>query len=138
MIVLIIHNIPEGMLTFITSVESPSLGIKIATAIALHNIPEGMIIAVPIYYASLSRKSALIKVLIASLSEVTGALVAWIVLGSIINNTTISIIMIFVAGIMITLAIEDIFPEARKYNEYKYMIYGLLLGIIIVNITILL
>lgn len=36
-----IHNFPEGLATFMATLEDPSLGIAIAFAIAIHNIPEG-------------------------------------------------------------------------------------------------
>ena len=39
-ITLILHNIPEGITTFISSTANGYLGIKLSLAIALHNIPE--------------------------------------------------------------------------------------------------
>lgn len=57
MVVLIMHNLPEGVITFISSYKDLNLGIKIVVAIALHNFPEGIAIIVPIYYATKSRKS---------------------------------------------------------------------------------
>lgn len=47
MITLILHNIPEGIITFICSIHNPQLGIKLSLAILMHNIPEGISIAVP-------------------------------------------------------------------------------------------
>ena len=44
---IILHNIPEGIITYITVSENISLGVSLAIAIALHNIPEGCS-----YYAS--------------------------------------------------------------------------------------
>ena len=41
-----LHNIPEGMATFMASNKDKSLGIALTIAIALHNIPEGMAIGV--------------------------------------------------------------------------------------------
>ena len=43
MITLIMHNLPEGILTFLTSISNINLGLKISFAIALHNIPEDCI-----------------------------------------------------------------------------------------------
>ncbi len=40
-----IHNFPEGIATFATAVENPTLGIAIAVAIAIHNIPEGIAVS---------------------------------------------------------------------------------------------
>ena len=34
------HNLPEGLATFIGAVSSPVAGVAIALAIALHNVPE--------------------------------------------------------------------------------------------------
>ena len=50
MIVLILHNLPEGIATFLSSYHSIDLGLRLSIAIMLHNIPEGISIAVPIYY----------------------------------------------------------------------------------------
>ena len=58
MIVLIFHNMPEGIATFLSSYQDLSLGIKLAIAIMLHNIPEGISIAVPIYYSTRNKKLA--------------------------------------------------------------------------------
>ena len=42
MIAIIMHNIPEGIVTFIVSNKDIMLGLSICIAIALHNIPEGI------------------------------------------------------------------------------------------------
>lgn len=41
MITLIIHNVPEGVIVFISSYSDNILGMKLALAVSLHNIPEG-------------------------------------------------------------------------------------------------
>jgi len=53
-----IHNFPEGLATFIAALSDMNLGISTAVAIAIHNIPEGIAVAVPIYYATGSRRKA--------------------------------------------------------------------------------
>ena len=55
-----------------------------------------------------------------------------------INSVLISAILILVAGIMITLAIEVILPKALKYNQKFYLNIGLGIGIILVLINYLL
>lgn len=57
-IVIAIHNFPEGMVTFLTALEEPALGLPIAIAIAIHNIPEGISVSVPIFYATGNRAKA--------------------------------------------------------------------------------
>src|SRR4030066_216184 len=44
-----IHNFPEGMATFYSSLSDIELEIAIAVAIAIHNIPEGLAVSVPVY-----------------------------------------------------------------------------------------
>ena len=44
---LLLHNFPEGVLTFFAGTADPALGLRTAAAIALHNIPEGLAVAVP-------------------------------------------------------------------------------------------
>jgi|LFRM01.1.fsa_nt_gb ZIP family zinc transporter len=43
MLAIIIHNIPEGMATFMTTTNNLKLGFYLAFTIALHNIPEDCI-----------------------------------------------------------------------------------------------
>ena len=138
MIALMLHNLPEGMATFLSSYTNINLGIKLSIAIMLHNIPEGISIAIPIYYATNSKWLAIKHTLISGLAEPIGAILAFILFNNIINNLIISIILIIVAGIMIFLSINKIFKEIIKYNEYKYIKYGLLVGIIFILLGVIL
>ena len=134
MIAMILHNLPEGIITFLSSTINIKLGIKLAIAIMLHNIPEGILIAVPIYYGTKSHKKAFISTLISGLSEPFGAILSYIFLYRFINNTIISYILIFAAGIMITISIDEIFKEIKNYPK-RSIIYGILSSIILVIIT---
>lgn len=115
MIALILHNIPEGIITFLTTSKNTSLGLYLTSSIALHNIPEGMIISIPIYYGEKSRKKSIIYTLIAALSEPLGALISYLFLYN-INNYLFGIILSITAGIMIYLSIYEI-----KYCKEKKM-----------------
>ncbi len=130
MIALMMHNLPEGILTFLSSIIDIKLGIRLSIAIMLHNIPEGIAIAVPIYYATKNKYKAVKATLISGLSEPLGAIIAWIFLRNYINNLIISIILLFVAGLMISISINDIFEEANKYSR-KSIIIGILLASIL-------
>ena len=138
MIALMIHNFPEGIATFMTAYNDLSMGISLGIAIMLHNIPEGISIGVPIYYSTGSKGRGLLYSFISGLAEPLGALMAFIVLKRFINDVTISMVLILVAGIMITLAIDEMLPEANKYQKHKQNIFGLILGLILVLINVLL
>ncbi|MBR1413848.1 MAG: ZIP family metal transporter [Bacilli bacterium] len=135
MITLMLHNLPEGIATFMSSYNNINLGIKLSVAIMLHNIPEGISIAVPIYYATNNRLLAIKKAFISGLAEPLGAILAFIFLHNYINDSLINIVLILVAGIMITLSINEILPQALKYKENKYIYLGLLIGAIIIIIN---
>ena len=134
MIALIIHNIPEGILTFLTSTVNIKLGLKLSLAIMMHNIPEGIAIAVPLYYSTKSKSKTIKNVLISGLSEPFGALLAYLFLYRFMSNTLISIILLFVAGIMISISINDILEEAKEYSG-KHIFIGIILGIILIILT---
>ena len=123
MVALMIHNMPEGVLTYLSSVIDIQVGIKMGIAIMLHNIPEGIAIAIPIYYATKSRKKAIKATFISGLSEPIGAILAWLFLSHFISDFMMSIILLFTAGLMISVAINDIFEEANKYPR-KYILIG--------------
>lgn len=131
MIALMIHNLPEGILTFLTSTIDIKLGLKLSLAIMMHNIPEGIAIAIPIYYSTNSKYKAIKNTLISGLSEPLGALLAYLFLYRFISNTMISIILLFVAGIMISLSINDIYKESKKYSD-KYLLIGFIIGLIFI------
>lgn len=138
-VVLIMHNLPEGIITFLTSENDLNLGIKIALAITLHNIPEGICIAVPIYYSTKSWNRAVKTTLISGLSEPLGAILAYFFLYKYITTDILNIIFILVAGIMISLAINEILKESIKYSEKhnKYIYVGIFIGIIFFIISLL-
>ena len=138
-IVLMLHNIPEGIITFLTSSNDLKLGLKVAIAITLHNIPEGICIGVPIYYSTRKVGKAIKTTLISGLSEPLGAILAYLFLYKYINNTILNVIFILVAGIMISLAINDILKESLKYSNKnnKYIYVGFIIGIIFFVISLL-
>lgn len=131
MIALMIHNIPEGILTFLTSSVDIKLGVKLSIAIMMHNIPEGIAIAIPLFYSTKSKIKAIKNTLISGLSEPFGALLAYLFLYRFMSNTLIGVILLFVAGIMISISINDIFEEAKNYSG-KNILLGIFLGIILI------
>ena len=124
MIAIILHNIPEGIITYLSSETNIKLGLSLTIAIALHNIPEGISIAVPIYYAKKSRGKAILYTLTSALSEPLGALLAYLFLSKIMNNFIMGIILSIVAGIMIQIALYELIPTSLKYkNKFKTILF---------------
>lgn len=132
MIALMLHNFPEGIATFMASYEDLSIGIPLAIAIMMHNIPEGISIAIPIYYATSSKKKAIYNTFISGITEPIGALIAYLFLSKYISMVTISFVLLFVAGIMVTLSINDLLKESLSYNIKKPLIIGIISGVLVI------
>ncbi|MBD3352018.1 MAG: hypothetical protein GF364_11080 [Candidatus Lokiarchaeota archaeon] len=134
---LFIHNIPEGIATFSASLSEPALGLEITIAVAMHNIPEGICVAVPIYLATDDKRKAIGYAAISGLAEPAGALIAAIVLSSILTETTLVAILAWVAGIMIYISVDTLIPTAKNM-EYKHTsIIGFSIGMIAMGITLI-
>ena len=101
----------------------------------LHNIPEGIAISIPLYYSGVGRKKTCFYTLLSGLSEPVGALLAYILLKNFISDIFLSFVLIFVAGLMISLSLNDILKEVKSYRDNKHMIIGFLLAIVIFIIS---
>jgi ZIP family zinc transporter len=132
-----LHNLPEGLATFIAAVENPSIGISIAIAIAIHNIPEGVAIAIPIYFATKSRKKALLYSFLSGLSEPLGALLGIFILTYFVSDLWFGVIFGLVAGIMVYISLDELLPTAEKYGEHHLAIYGLISGMLVMAISLI-
>lgn len=130
MIAIILHNIPEGIATFVATNNDLKLGVSLAIAIAMHNIPEGISISVPIYYSTGSKSRAFLYTFVSALSEPFGALITFLFLKNVINDTILGILFSSIAGIMLQISLCELLPTARKYNEKKYLIFFCFLGVL--------
>ena len=133
-----IHNFPEGLATFASALQDPSIGISIAVAVAIHNIPEGIAVSVPIFYATGSRKKAFIYSFLSGLAEPVGALIGFTLLMPFFNDMTFGILFAVVAGIMVFISLDELLPAAEEYGEHHLSIYGLIAGMMVMAISLLL
>ena len=133
-----IHNFPEGLATFVSALQEPSVAIPIVTAIALHNIPEGIAVSVPIYHATGSKIKAFKYSFLSGLAEPVGAIIGWLILMPIMNDVVFGIIFAGVAGIMVFISFDELLPSAREYGEHHLSIYGLISGMAVMAVSLLL
>jgi ZIP family zinc transporter len=133
-----IHNFPEGLATFISALQEPSIAIPITVAIAIHNIPEGIAISVPIYYATGDRKKAFMYSFLSGLSEPIGALVGYLILMPFLNDIMFGVIFASIAGIMIYISLDELLPSAQEYGEHHLSIFGLISGMAVMAVSLLL
>ena len=137
MIVIILHNIPEGIVTFIVSNKNIMLGVSICIAIALHNIPEGISIAVPIYYSTNSKLKAIFYTFISAISELLGAILTYLFLAKYINDFILGLILSFTAGIMMQISFNKLLPTGNSYNTKLAKIF-FIIGFIFMLLSLLL
>ena len=134
MIAIMLHNIPEGIATFMTTSNNFNLGLSLCIAIACHNIPEGISIFTPIYFATNKKGKALLYCLISGISEPLGAVLAFLFLSSFINNFIMGILLSLIAGIMLHISFYELLPTAKKYNNkliyYLFIIIGIIFMLI--------
>jgi zinc transporter, ZIP family len=135
-IAITIHNFPEGMATFISTVSEINLGIAVAIAVAIHNIPEGIAVAIPAYCASGSRKKAFLYSLLSGAAEPLGAVFAFLFLAPYLTETLLGLMFAGVAGIMIYISFDELLPTARQYGEHHLTIYGLLSGMLVMGVSL--
>ncbi|MCD4664793.1 MAG: zinc transporter ZupT [Bacteroidales bacterium] len=133
-----IHNFPEGLATFTAALTNPSLGIAIAVAIAIHNIPEGIAVSVPVYYATGNKKKAFILSFTSGLAEPVGALVGFLILMPFLSPVVFGILFAAVAGIMVFISLDELLPSAQEYGEHHLSIYGLIIGMVVMSLSLLL
>lgn len=133
-----IHNFPEGLATFVSAQQEPSLAIPIVFAIAIHNIPEGIAASVPIYYATGSKKKAFFYTLASGLAEPIGAVFGYLILMPFMNDVLYGLLFAAVAGIMVFISLDELLPSAREYGEHHLSIYGLVAGMMVMAISLLL
>ena len=132
-----IHNFPEGLATFTAALTDPGLGIPIAVAIAIHNVPEGIAVSVPIYYATGDKKKAFWYSFLSGLAEPVGALIGYLILMPFLSPTLFGILFAGVAGIMVFISIDELLPAAREYGEHHLSIYGMVLGMMVMAVSLL-
>ena len=133
-----IHNFPEGIAVFMSSISDVKLGIALAFAIAVHNIPEGIAIAMPIFYATKSRKKAFWYSLLSGIAEPVGALIGIAILMPFLTATILSLSLAFVAGIMVFISFDELLPLSYEGDGSHIAIFGILIGMLIMALSLFL
>lgn len=133
-----IHNFPEGFATFLSGMESMTIAIPVAAAIAIHNIPEGIAVAIPMWQATGSRKRGFTWAALTGLAEPIGALVGFLLLLPLLGPMTLGIAFGAVAGIMVFISLDELLPTAVATGRHHAAIYGLIVGMAIMAISLLL
>jgi ZIP family zinc transporter len=133
-----IHNFPEGMAVFMSSLANIKLGIILAIAIALHNIPEGLAVAMPIFYATKSKTKAFWYSFLSGFAEPVGAVIALFILMPILTPSILYFSLALVAGIMVVISFDELLPLSCESGSYHLAISGIIIGMLIMALSTIL
>ena len=111
------------------------VGFVSALARALHNIPEGISVAMPVWYATGSRRRAFRCTLLSGLTEPVGAVLAFALLRPFLNGLLLGVLFGAVAGIMVYIAVEELIPSSRQYGHDRPALWATLCGICVMPLT---
>ena len=136
-IVIALHNFPEGLATFFSSLKDIKLGIPIAIAIAIHNIPEGIAVAIPIYCSTGKKVKAFWYSLLTGFAEPVGALVGYFFFRNVLNGLFMGALLAAVAGIMVFISLDQLLPAAEEYGEHHLAAYGTVAGMAVMALSLL-
>lgn len=130
-IALAIHNMIEGLTLFSITLNDLKSGILMMISIALHNIPLGFQIG-----SSLTKKkSNILLIILLCSSSLIGSLII-IIFGSLSSMLT-SIFLSLTFGMLLYILIFELFNEIKDYLRKKEVIYGIIIGMVILIITYL-
>ena len=122
-----LHNMPEGLATFIAAQADAKMGVGIAAAVALHNVPEGVCVAMPIAFATGDKCKAFGYASLRGPSEPLGALLGYAILGGEVSAATFGWMFGLVSGLMVAISLADLLPEALALEPNKALVSGAVL-----------
>ncbi len=132
---LFLHNIIEGMAIYSISLSSLKSGILMALGISLHNIPMGMEIYLTIDLAKKEKINKLLTYLLLVISPLIGG--GFMLLFNRINNVILGMLMSITAGMLIYISFFELFKEVKENIKEKQTIWGIVVGIVLMFITII-
>ena len=134
-----IHNLPEGLATFVAAVDDPAVGAALAVAIALHNIPEGVCVSVPIFFATGDRHKAFLWAFLSGVAEIVGAGIGWAILARYFEDVIYATLFGLVSGMMVYICIYQLIPTAHRYDPHdRVTSSGTVAGMAIMALSLIL
>lgn len=128
-IALAIHNLIEGLTLYSLTLNDVKSGLLMMFSISLHNIPLGFQIGNSLK----NKKYSKLLVFMLCISSLLGALIM-IIFGS-LNETIISILLALTFGMLLYILIFELFWEIKSSFKKREVLYGIILGAVILLIA---
>ena len=141
LLVIALHNFPEGMVIGATYAKQPELimggsALLIAIVIGVHNIPEGMAVSVPLISGGSKKWRAVLLTALSGLPTVIGAVLGFAL--GMIDPIALSISLSLASGAMLYVVFAELLPESLLMWKSKapgfMLLIGLLVGFLLVLI----
>ena len=136
LVVISLHNIPEGLAIGAGGSYNFNLGALLAIMITLHNIPEGMAVAAPLLAGGINKGKV---ILISSLSGATTLIGGFIgaLIGS-ISDLAVAISLSAAGGAMLYVVFCEMMPQSiimtRNRTASMISLLGIIVGLIVAQI----
>lgn len=124
---IILHNLPEGMAVGVGfSQGDMSVGLPLATAIAIQDIPEGLVVALALRSAGIPAITAVLVAIGSGLLEPLGAFIGFGLSSGFAIAYPIGLGL--AAGAMLFVVSHEVIPETHRNGHQKYATIGLMVG----------
>lgn len=126
---MLLHNLPEGILTLFSGVCDLRAGLRLSLAIALHNLPEGISVAAPLWYATGRRGVSAGAAFLSGLAEPAGALLAYSLLAPVLSEEMLNGMTLLAAGIMCWVSVDELLFGGFAMEEKAATAAGFAVGV---------
>ncbi|MCL2108003.1 MAG: ZIP family metal transporter [Oscillospiraceae bacterium] len=129
LVVIALHNIPEGMAIGAGGTYDFDFGLAIAVMLALHNIPEGMAVATPLIVAGVHKGKVLLFTVLAGSTTLIGAGLGVLVGG--VSDAAVALSLSGAGGAMLYVVFAEIIPQSIMSTKNRAVTIVALSGIIV-------
>ncbi len=135
-IALVIHNLVEGMAIYLLVSSDLKAGLMACIGVGLHNIPLGMVIASAFYKSNKNvLKTSLIIFGISLSTFVGGLLIYFFNLGNVLELVE-GISLTLTIGMLSYILFMELLPKVIHTKYKKGTIFGIILGIVLLGVTL--
>lgn len=127
-LVVALHNVPEGITAFAGALVDRAFGMQLGLAIAIQNVPEGAAVAIPVYLTTQSLWRAAFFATLSGLMQPLGALLAWLVFGTLFSEALFGVLFAITSGMMVYISFTELVPNAFRTDPSTSVVGASILG----------